>query len=322
MRSRRLTRAGALALALSLSTAAIATAVVFQRGNLRITVQSLVQPFKLPRTKPAPIAVFVSGHVGTADGTIPPQLERMTVKVNRHGLLQSKGLPVCQIAKIQPASTERALANCKGALIGSGRFWAHIVLPDQGAYPTRGRILIFNGRTTCVSQNAPTGYAKGSRHSLSLSAGRVWPSSSRTQGGRRRERTVLVRDRSRPDRGHRDAPCHTRPALLAHIFTQDPFASSFVIAFAIRRIRAGTYGTQLSASLPQALGDWGYVDRIKLTLRRKYRYRGRELSYFNAACPAPRVFKRTLFPLALVSFGFAEGKEVSVKVTKTCAVAQ
>jgi hypothetical protein len=45
------------------------------------------------------------------------------------------------------------------------------------------------------------------------------------------------------------------------------------------------YGTELSASLPQALGDWGYLDRIKLTLRRKYRLHGKELSYFNAACP-------------------------------------
>ena len=31
----------------------------------------------------------------------------------------------------------------------------------------------------------------------------------------------------------------------------------------------GPYGTELSASLPQALGNWGFVDRIKLTLRRK-----------------------------------------------------
>jgi hypothetical protein len=257
---KRTTKVWAVAVGFCLAVVAIATAAVVQRGNLRITVLSQVQPYELPRHGTAPIAVFVSGHVGTANRTIPPQLETLTVKVNRAGLLQSKGLPVCQVPQIQPASTERALSNCGGAVIGSGQFWAHIVLPDQGAYPTHGRLLIFNGRKN----------------------------------------------------GH--------PALLAHIYTSNPFASSFVIVFAIHHIGHGTYGTQLSTSLPQALGDWGYVDRIKLTLKRKYSFRGKQLSYFNAGCPAPKIFKRTVFPLALVSFGFAEIKQVSVTVSKSCAV--
>jgi len=256
----RTKKIGALALALCIICTAIGTAAVIQQDNLRITVLSQIQPYKLSRVGTDPIAVFVSGHVGTADGTIPPQLKRLTVKVNRHGLLQSRGLPVCPIPRIQPASTERALANCSDSLIGSGQFWAHIVLPDQGAYPTRGRLLIFNGR-----QN-----------------------------------------------GHQ--------AILAHIYTSNPFASSFVVAFEIRHIKGGTYGTQLSASLPNALGDWGFVDRIKLTLKRKYRYKGKQLSYFNAGCPAPKVFKRTVFPLALVSFGFEGKKQLSTTVEKSCAV--
>jgi len=250
----------ALALALLLATVAIATAAVIQQGNLRITVLSQVQPYKLPRKGTAPIAVFVAGHIGTSNKQLPPQLEKLTVKVNRAGLLQSKGLPVCDIPQIQPASTERALENCGQAVIGSGQFWANIVLPDQGAYPTHGRLLIFNGRKN----------------------------------------------------GH--------PALLAHIFTSNPFATSFVVVFVIRHLSHGIYGTQLSASLPEALGTWGFVDRIKLTLRRKYRYRGKQRSYFNAGCPAPKGFQRTVFPLALASFTFAGGREMSTTVAKSCAV--
>jgi hypothetical protein len=121
----------------------------------------------------------------------------MTIDVNRHGLLQSRGLPVCQLPQVQPASTERALADCSDALIGSGRFWASIVLPEQGAYPTHGRLLIFNGRR----------------------AG--------------------------------------KPVILAHIYTQDPFGTSFVIVFAITKISKGPFGTELQASLPQALGKSG-----------------------------------------------------------------
>jgi len=254
-------RALALALAAGvLACASLAQATVIQEGNVRITVLSQILPYKLPRKGVAPIAVFVSGHLSEPHGAIPPQLQEMTVEVNKHGLLQSKGLPACPLRLLQPASTERALASCQDALIGSGQFWAHIVLPDQGAYPTHGRLLIFNGRQ------------KG------------------------------------------------RPVIFTHIFTANPFFSSFVIPFSIQKKSSGAYGTKLTASLPQALGDWGYVDRIKLTLKRKYSFKGRQLSYFNAGCPAPEGSKRTVFPLALASFAFADGSDLSARVEKACGV--
>jgi hypothetical protein len=244
-----------------LACASLARAAVVQEGNLRITVLSQIQPYKLPRKGTAPIAVFVSGHLSNPHGGIPPQLQAMTVDVNRHGLLQSKGLPTCKLSQLQPASTERALDNCGDAVVGSGQFWAHIVLPDQGAYGTHGRLLIFNARKS------------------------------------------------------------GKAALFVHIFTANPFFSSFVIPFAIKKVSRGAYGTELSAAFPDALGDWGYVDRIKLTLKRKYSWKGQKLSYFNAGCPAPGKSKRTVFPLALASFAFADGSDLSAKVEKACAVA-
>ena len=66
----------ALLVALALAAAALSPAAVIQQGNLRITVLSLVQPYKLPRTGTAPIAVFVSGHVATADVSVTlPQVQ-------------------------------------------------------------------------------------------------------------------------------------------------------------------------------------------------------------------------------------------------------
>jgi hypothetical protein len=244
----------------AVAASSLCAAATIQSGGLRITALAQVKPYKLSRTKPSPIAVFVAGHLQNSTGGVPPQLRRLNVFVNRHGLLQSEGLATCPVGAIQPASTSRALTQCSDAVIGSGQFWANIVLPDQGAYRTQGRLLIFNG----------------------------------TQ--------------------------HGKPALLAHIFTSNPFNSSFVIPFAIRKVKKGPYGTELSASLPQALGDWGYLDRIKLTLKRKYSFQGRQLSYFNAACPAPGKAKRTSFPLAYSEFFFAGRKPIGVTVSKTCGV--
>src|SRR5215475_10754853 len=120
-------RAVVLALGLgALACASLAHATVIQEDNVRITVLSQVLPYKLPRRGTAPIAVFVSGHLSEPHGGIPPQLQEMTVEVNKHGLLQSKGLAACPLKRIQPASTQRALDACGDALIGSGQFWAHI----------------------------------------------------------------------------------------------------------------------------------------------------------------------------------------------------
>jgi hypothetical protein len=246
--------------ALLLLSSLPALASVIQSGNFRVTVLAQVEPPKLPRKTPAPIAVFISGHIGTANGEVPPQLQTMTVKVNRHGLLQSKGLPYCTLPEIQPGSTQRALDDCGEAVVGSGRFWASVVFPDQRPYPTRGRLLVFNGRVG------------------------------------------------------------KKPVLFAHIFTTQPVASSFVVTFGLKHISQGPYGTELSASLPQALGNWGFVDRIKLTLKRKYRYLGKELSYFNAACPAPKGTATASFLLATADFDFAGGEHLGATVVKSCRV--
>jgi hypothetical protein len=243
-------------------TAGLASAAVVQEGSLRLTVLSQVKPFKLPRHGTAPIAVFVSAHVGTRDGTTPPQLQRMTIDVNRHGLLDDTGLPACGLKRIKTASSARALKLCPTSVVGSGRFWASVVLPDQRPYPTRGRLLIFYGQ----------------------------------QGG--------------------------KPSLFAHIFTEVPFATSFVVDFAIRRVDKGPYGTELTTSLPKALGKWGFVDRIKLTLRRKFDYRGRQHSFFNAGCPAVAGADTAVFPLARASLAFADQAPIVLTVEKACRVAR
>jgi hypothetical protein len=256
----RFSKTTAVCLLALLALAAGALATVVQHGNLRVTVLSQVLPFKLPRTKVAPIAVFVSGHIDSVDGETPPQLQRMTIKLNRHGLLQSRGLPTCPIPEVRASSTEQALARCAPALIGSGQFWAHIVLPEQPAYPTRGRLLIFNGR----------------------------------QGKQK--------------------------LLIASIYATNPFSTSFVIPFHITHIAKGPYGTLLTASFSQALRSWGFVDRIKLTLRRKYQFAGRQLSYFNSSCPALSGALTTSFPLALANFYFDDGQHIQAGVTKSCRV--
>jgi hypothetical protein len=109
-----------------------------------------------------------------------------------------------------------------------------------------------------------------------------------------------------------------RSVLFGHIYASKPFATSFVITFKIAERRGGTFGTELSASLPEALGNWGYVTGIEMKLSRRYTYKGKQHSYLSAGCPAPKGGGSVPFPLLKASFGFDGGRKLSSTLNRTC----
>lgn len=137
-------------------SAALARAEVTQKGTLRVAVAGKLSPKTLPRRGVAPIAVSVGGRFTTTDGSLPPQLRTLRIELNRHGRLDTRGLPVCRIQQIHPASSARALRACRDSLVGQGHFSVDVVLSGQEPYPTRGRLLVFNsvrkGRPALLGQ--------------------------------------------------------------------------------------------------------------------------------------------------------------------------
>jgi len=109
-----------------------------------------------------------------------------------------------------------------------------------------------------------------------------------------------------------------RPALLGQIYSARPFANSFVIPFHVRKLPRGTYGLELSATLPSRFTSWGHITALRLRLARQYRYRGSRHSFISAGCPAPAGVSRAPFALARVSFAFAHGKTLSERLISTC----
>ena len=118
---------------------ALASAAVVQQGNLRITLLSQVQPYKLPRIGTSPIAVFIAGRIASPKGGVPAQLQRMSVKVNRHAHFQSRG-PSRLPAEADPTrdhrgrpSALRPRGNRLRPVLGSDRLPRTGLLPDPGA---------------------------------------------------------------------------------------------------------------------------------------------------------------------------------------------
>ncbi|HYJ20837.1 MAG TPA: hypothetical protein VEW07_02295 [Solirubrobacterales bacterium] len=238
-----------------LALASLASAETIQKGSLRVAFDGKITPQKLPREGTAPVKVAVSTEISALGGKPLSQLRKISIAINRHGQLDSTGLPVCEISDIQPATTEKALEACRGSLVGEGRFAAEVALSRQAAFPSAGKMFAFNG----------------------------------TYKG--------------------------KPAILAHVYGEEPVPTSFTLPFVISKAK-GTFGTVLTATFPAA--DNNLVTQIDLDLSRTYSYKGERRSYAAAGCPAPKGFPGATFPFAKASYAFAGGKKLSSTLKRSC----
>jgi hypothetical protein len=113
-------------------------------GNLRLEVSAKLSPHRLPREERRPVAVSLAWKLATTDASQPPTLEKLQIEINRNGILDPTGLPICPYRKIQPASTSRALKECRASLVGRGSFAALVGLEGQESYLASGKMVVFN----------------------------------------------------------------------------------------------------------------------------------------------------------------------------------
>jgi hypothetical protein len=146
MRSRfiKLALTGAVLTALAGASLAYAESETKIVGNVEMTTSAKLSPKKLPRDGRAPVAVTLGWKVATTDGSTPPSLKTLKIEINKNGILDPTGLPICPFDKIQPASTERALKNCRSSLVGKGSFAALVGLEGQESYVSKGKMVVFN----------------------------------------------------------------------------------------------------------------------------------------------------------------------------------
>jgi hypothetical protein len=145
--SARAARLLIVAAALLLCAGIPASAELNKEGDLEVSFEGGLSPTRLPRKAAVPVAVRVAGNVTSASGNDEqlPQLRTISVAINRQGRLFDRGLPICQVKTIQPATEDAARAVCGGALVGSGHVTVKVHIPDQPTFTVRARLLAFNG---------------------------------------------------------------------------------------------------------------------------------------------------------------------------------
>jgi hypothetical protein len=125
----------------------LASAERVQRGSLEVALNGGIAPKVLPRDRLAPVAMTIMGRVRSTPSGLPPQVQKVEIKIAGHGSLATRGLSVCPRARLTNADTRTALRRCGAAQVGRGWLDAYLAVPHQTPFKLRGRILAFNGRT-------------------------------------------------------------------------------------------------------------------------------------------------------------------------------
>lgn len=146
MRRRAAPVAGAGALALvGLALAGGAQAQRIRVGDIVLTAEGGFSPTRLPRHEDAPITIHGGGTISTVSGALPPILETIDVEFDRHGSIETLGLPKCTMAKLDSTLTKQARKACPGAIVGRGRGRALVAFPEDPPIKVESPITLFNG---------------------------------------------------------------------------------------------------------------------------------------------------------------------------------
>ena len=135
-----------LSVALALAVSPYVGAEATQKQGVRVTVDGALNPRRLPREGSVPVSVSVAGEIQALGGASAlPQLQKLQIAINSAGHLDLRGVPRCRINHINPSTNSEALAACRSSLVGEGSFSANVVLPEQSPFPSKGKLLAFNG---------------------------------------------------------------------------------------------------------------------------------------------------------------------------------
>jgi hypothetical protein len=135
-----------IAMALGLLVAVgSASALKVRVGDLVLNADGGFTPTALPKHEDAPITLHGGGKLSTVSGAIPPIVETLTIEFDRHGSVQTAGLPTCTGGKLEATDVSTARRRCPGAIVGKGFGSAIVAFPEQKPIHISSPITIFNG---------------------------------------------------------------------------------------------------------------------------------------------------------------------------------
>jgi hypothetical protein len=118
-----------------------------QDENLIVSINGGITPKSLPRDRRVPVAVHLTGGVRTSDGSPIPRVNWIKLELAYRGQLFRHGLAVCPQVRLESRDNVQAMKACGDALVGHGRLYAEIFVPNQSPFGVHAHLLAFNGQT-------------------------------------------------------------------------------------------------------------------------------------------------------------------------------
>jgi hypothetical protein len=137
---------GATALVLVLAAAAYALSGEFE--NTVVSATATLMPRELPAKGGAPVTLSSITRIKNKDGSQPAALSSIVFQLDKHGFVETRGLPVCTTAKLAETTPAVARKRCAGALVGEGVGRAKVTLPGQQTIEVSSPLSFFNGPKT------------------------------------------------------------------------------------------------------------------------------------------------------------------------------
>jgi hypothetical protein len=137
----------AAALLAALGVAGAAWGEVEKNGNVIVSFNGGISPRALPRNGVAPVAVTINSDFRASNGADPPpQLQTISIGINKGGRVFDRGLPTCEVRRIQPTTVEAAQRICGSAIVGHGHVKVRVNLENQPPFTFEGPLLVFNAK--------------------------------------------------------------------------------------------------------------------------------------------------------------------------------
>jgi hypothetical protein len=141
---RKLARAVVVVAAVALLAAGTAYAVMGEFGNTVVSATATLLPRALPKQGGAPVTLSSVTRIGTRDGSPPPILKSLLFNFDKHGTIDTRGVPVCTMAKLAETTPAEARKRCAGALVGKGVGKADVTLPGKATVEVSSPLSFFN----------------------------------------------------------------------------------------------------------------------------------------------------------------------------------
>jgi hypothetical protein len=138
---------------LKISGATVAVALLASAGAYALTIEldktvvsatASISPRALPAQGGTPVSIASVTRIKTTDGAPPPVLRELVFSFDKHGFLDTRGLPVCTLAKLAETTPAAAKKRCPGAIVGEGTGKAEVNMPGQPPIQISSPLTLFN----------------------------------------------------------------------------------------------------------------------------------------------------------------------------------